>query len=828
MSALWHIAIPFLDRAWAQILRIALVIWVCRVSALSVALGAATIVGTTQAQDLFLDMPGDYETSVTHWVSFYVLLLALWVAPVHLSARRILQVDYGLIYRQDDAHFKRQGETYGPIMKAVPRALGSLCIVSVFLGQLGALRNLPGCGNDPAFCRLIERAQDQLGFLLGATAAVFILYLFLIRNGGLFVRLIFGWRMAVARGSGGSRFGYFFMPFFAGDAVRNRAKSPVPCQSEYAERPPVRAVVFLIASAVVPLIVLSGPIAVAEIFPRAQLLMIILGGWIPVCSILAHWSHMRRAPLLAGAVAIIGLVTGLVGDNHDIRRTSDARATAQIDLRDAVDRWKAINGWDPNDAPEKRPRPIIVATAGGASRAAFFTGSVLGALRDSDVGREEGHAFKTGLFAISGVSGGSLGAATYAAIAYPVGHDDAAVGEPSSALALCRAGASELWFASERTGAEASEAGFKDCLQAILSGDFLSPVAAAFAFHDVLRFLPFGDRASILECSWERRFLRFTEASYSPIGWCHNDGPRGLARPFSDFSPASGEAWRPLLLLNGTSGETGKRLITSHLALRMRQRDMRDVHKRSGASDPIFVDSYDLYALFEDARPRNDFVERLDCLMAGVWGDPDVAGRRDISLSTAVTSSARFPFLTPAGNVRNAACQIVDRVIDGGYFESFGALTALDLVRALEEIDSRLRPFVLQISSDPDLVITSGGVFLPDANDGAVFSGLLAPLGGLFVTQSARGSHANELLKRELKSQSDEKNLCGNYAHVRLYSDRKENGMPKQVSMSWWLSKPVQQYLDAQLGLAENQQELMKLYTSALGRRGEGMTLRYC
>ena len=46
----------------------------------------------------------------------------------------------------------------------------------------------------------------------------------------------------------------------------------------------------------------------------------------------------------------------------------------------------------------------------------------------------------------------------------------------------------------------------------------------------------------------------------------------------------------------------------------------------------------------------------------------------DVALSTASTMSARFPIISPHGNIRNGS-SLVDRVVDGGYYENFGALS---------------------------------------------------------------------------------------------------------------------------------------------------------
>jgi hypothetical protein len=278
-------------------------------------------------------------------------------------------------------------------------------------------------------------------------------------------------------------------------------------------------------------------------------------------------------------------------------------------------------------AGHKGPVPLlIVATAGGGIRAAYWTATVLEKLED-DFENEGGvHPY---LFAISGVSGGSVGAMDFDA-------------------ALAR---------REENQCKTSKEGDKDCPRAtdFLKEDFLAPALASLVFQDApSSFLPDlgqGDRGAALERSFEH-------ASYYL-----------LARPFLSFFPLiktqtswqlkQGQSWRPLLLLNATHEETGNRIITSHVLIERN----------------VFVDSLDALAML----------------------------RGDVRASTAAHNSARFTYVSPAGNLGSDQ----GSVIDGGYFENFGALSALELARAataaLKDKTPNIRLVILMISSDPDL-----------------------------------------------------------------------------------------------------------------------------
>jgi hypothetical protein len=110
--------------------------------------------------------------------------------------------------------------------------------------------------------------------------------------------------------------------------------------------------------------------------------------------------------------------------------------------------------------------------------------------------------------------------------------------------------------------------------------------------------------------------------------------------------------WIPLLVLNGTSTETGRRIITSTLSPYV-------VRATAGTGgERIFRDSYDYYET--RCEPH-----AADCACGG---DRAIPPQCDLRVSTAVLNSARFPVISPRGNLRDANGQIIDRIIDGGLF----------------------------------------------------------------------------------------------------------------------------------------------------------------
>jgi hypothetical protein len=214
-----------------------------------------------------------------------------------------------------------------------------------------------------------------------------------------------------------------------------------------------------------------------------------------------------------------------------------------------------------------------------------------------------------------------------------------------------------------------------------------------------------------------------------------------LADPFLATRSGDGQ-WQPLLLLNAAHQETGRRVIAGQVQI---------------DRDP-FLDSFDLHDLI------------------GI----------DVPLSSAAHNSARFSYVSPAGRLA-AHDGDANRgwVIDGGYFENFGALTALDLTQAaLAAIAEHagetgaVVPVIVQISSDPGIgspvvdaegasagrrdlagtgeLVACGGVAeplpyapLPDQQSGLLAGNqILAPLRGILGSRVAHGVAASKALAR--------------------------------------------------------------------------------
>jgi hypothetical protein len=341
---------------------------------------------------------------------------------------------------------------------------------------------------------------------------------------------------------------------------------------------------------------------------------------------------------IAGALILLAVVNAWLHPFHRVRLCADescAKAALAADhsvgfnSRPTVE--QAARAWyqqaktafknDHPDWDENGDVPVpmlIVATAGGGIRAAYWTAAVLDNLRVQSAG-----SVRPYLFAVSGVSGGSVGATAFEAA---LAKDDEG---------QCGRGCCPTTSATS-----------------FLTEDFLAPVLASGIFIDtVASFLPefpHTDRGVALEKSFEQASGGLLARSFLSLFRYGEDG-------------AIRDSWRPILLLNATHEETGRRIIAS----------------------PVLIE-------------RNVFLDSFDELN-------ELGG--DVRASTAAHNSARFAYVSPAGDIGDHK----GSMIDGGYFENYGALTALELARAAEKAlnPQGQKPVVklvfLLISSDPDL-----------------------------------------------------------------------------------------------------------------------------
>lgn len=261
------------------------------------------------------------------------------------------------------------------------------------------------------------------------------------------------------------------------------------------------------------------PVGLPQGLGAPAIIMLGLVGIVLFGSMVLTYTFLAYGQPAATALALaLAVLFGFWVDNHDVRLSEDAPALVRAAPAEHYAKWRHAH---PVYSPIAGREPVIlVAASGGGIRAAYWTAANLAEM-DALPG------FGGNLFAISGVSGGSLGAATFTALRHALGSGQA------QALG---------------TG-----------VRGVLGSDFLSPVVAGLLFPDLAqRFLPFtvraADRQRFLELSWE-------EALATHIG----EAPNPFSRAFTELYAQPQGAALPSLLLNATLVDSGRRAIVSNL-----------------------------------------------------------------------------------------------------------------------------------------------------------------------------------------------------------------------------------------------------------------------
>ncbi len=384
--------------------------------------------------------------------------------------------------------------------------------------------------------------------------------------------------------------------------------------------------------------VLLGPVTMAMLFAA----VVLVAG-----NELQRWSEyaipvsglrvltLRRTPVFALLAA--WLVLGVLldsGDSHAVRTIPAQTARAgPIPVTQAFNAWVDANCGRSPTAPAGEIPMVFVSASGGGIRAAYWTAGALERLfsTTASAGTCPTVPRRTRVFAASGVSGGSVGIVEWLTQLDAAQHPGRAVRAPT-----------EPWYQRPRPPTTWYETA--------LGADHLSASAAWLLDVDLPRLL-FGyggtDRAVMLERSWESTMPELTHGF--------------LATYQQDMAIG----WMPLALLNGTSVESGCRLVTSPLdlgaydttdsALSCRSRPDRQIAPHPGA--PTLTD-------------LDDFL----------------CGGQDLTRSTAALLSARFPYISPAGRLTRCGGGERTYVVDGGYVETSASLTALDLYLAVKPL----------------------------------------------------------------------------------------------------------------------------------------------
>ncbi len=420
-----------------------------------------------------------------------------------------------------------------------------------------------------------------------------------------------------------------------------------------------------------------------------------------------YWAWQHRVPLLT-LVLLWGTALSWLGltDNHAVRLVREMQS---VDLPPAGLSYSAASastGIDRLTVPEfiegwaqTRPgcqRIYLVSSEGGGIRAALWTTLVLSELEKASRQGNKGASFWNCTVAASGVSGGSLGLAAFAAYMRDV---------------------------PPRQGDDFT------ALNTMMTTPFLTPVLGSiFGADQLQRFLPtvvFNDRGQALEDRW---ISSYTDA----VADLSTEGGH-FAGPLAALSYDESAQIYPAMLLNSTVVQSGYRLIQHPFA--------PECEGKTCATDAM-------------SRRFPGAVDGAQWLPAELPASSAALNSARFTLvspaGTLRKACAECPkhYATPG------------QLVDGGYYENSGTATLADFHRLLTQQRSEWRKRIAVVHISNDVAIRPlmangedrcpGGV--PSAVNATLAGEILAPATALYQTRSARGEQARLDLRNRLRA----------------------------------------------------------------------------
>lgn len=559
-----------------------------RFSILALVVAAFAFIVAAQGQDIIRALGEvDPETGAAHWgrIAVFLLLLNLLAYQIWFWARQMLRVEPPT--SPDDQYFGRTPNPRDREFRSwviwLPRILGALLFVAVFFAVFHVR------------CTYGDGVRTVNGLILALIALSFLVFLVLV---------ILRRRWLEKRND---------------DSLEHTTPQGIATSTR------TLLILFLILEIAFFVLSTVRPTWFMG-FGAGAMVLLVLSLWVPFGSVLVYAGIRMRVPILTLLLVLAFLVSPLADHNHIVRTVPtqkailDARPTAEQKLTEWYSRVS-------KSYPAGAEIPVfVVATEGGGIRAAYWTAAVLNSIQDTTP------LFRRNLFAVSSVSGGSLGTLVFTAL----------LSSNAPAGSLHQSGST------------------------MLGKDFLTPTLAAMSQSDLVqRFLPFGfpDRERALETAWEEGY-RSTLSAPTFAG-----GVLDLYAKHPDL---------PSVFINGTMVETGDRIITSNCRIRPAP---EPAAPEPAAQQPTPQQPSPLLVF----RNAYDGFEQLGS---------------DIPLSSGSGMSARFTYVSPAGRIPGPD-GLLGHVVDGGYFENSGAVTAAEVVLLINTMSQRngwnLKPVVILI-----------------------------------------------------------------------------------------------------------------------------------
>ncbi len=335
--------------------------------------------------------------------------------------------------------------------------------------------------------------------------------------------------------------------------------------------------------------------------------------------------------------------------------------------------------------------------------------------------------FRKHLFCISGVSGGSFGATVFDGL---LNYYDLHQSEATVPLT------------NKRNA-------MQNKITDIIGKDYLSPTIACLCTREVLQLLiPFPiqsfDCAKVFEKTWE-------------YNWKNNlNDDTTFSEPLLSLL---NNASIPPLFINTTQVENGYPVILSNISI------------NEGLSTADNINNFHL--------PREFYTDLVE------------NSSSDVPVSTASLLSARFPYVSPAGTLKDKNNSVIS-LVDGGYFDNTGANTAYQVLFNIKRLYEKKNKSIYRTDIKPVIIYLKNGVSLPDSVSSrkTLIDQLVAPIETSLQIRDSNTKNNLEKLRDFV-----------NYYEGELitYTLPKTGDTETDIPLGWALSKRVQQEIDTRV-----------------------------
>ncbi len=447
----------------------------------------------------------------------------------------------------------------------------------------------------------------------------------------------------------------------------------------------------------------ASPVAIISAIITTVMALNVIDRWLPP----REFRHTKIA--LTAPSPGTELTVAQVKAKRNIPKLADALYAWLEHRKPAIEAYKA----------QGRVYPIFFVSAqGGGMYAAYHPALSLARLTDACP------EFPHHLFGISSVSGGSLGAAVYAELVRTLPK------APENDASRARVGCTS-------TRGPKEDRYLQSKVEDFFTTDFLSPVVASAFIYDIpsllIPQLRFGqDRARALESGFE--------TAWKKLGLAINRD--GLSENFLERWQPTGIA--PALFMSTTGVNFGIPVLVSQVDW--------------SYSASRFIEATAAERALTAPQPSAEILDTIrrkmdnpnDGLQVGVGNILDFRPDIQLTTSTAVVLSARFPFVTPPGAISDSKLikpydlyqktQVLE-LTDGAFYDNSGAIVARDIVVELLRIlerDDRFRDYREAVRFDLIRFTDTPAKRHSEASQGVHFE-LVTPLVAYDAVRQSRG-----------------------------------------------------------------------------------------